>query len=169
MEYKQPFLIVYYYLYSYHYFCKYQNCSRVYTQGTEKVATAQPPLLPDCGRDNGGCEQECRIIRRRPRCSCREGYLRNPDRRTCSDLDECRQNNGGCSDICTNTPGSFTCSCRQGVLQDDQKTCSRAVEHCALNNGGCSQVSSWRGCAIFVIGFSFFTDCSLAVWFQITC
>lgn len=99
----------------------------------------------NCGRDNGGCEQECRIIRRRPRCSCREGYLRNPDRRTCSDLDECRQNNGGCSDICTNTPGSFTCSCRQGVLQDDQKTCSRAVEHCALNNGGCSQICSMNG------------------------
>ncbi|XP_045618724.1 coagulation factor X isoform X1 [Procambarus clarkii] len=93
-----------------------------------------------CRLDNGGCEQVCRHTRRGIRCFCDPGYFLNPDRQTCSDLDECRFNNGGCSDLCSNTLGSFTCSCAQGNLQPDQRTCFDGGNTCAINNGGCSEI-----------------------------
>ncbi|XP_071539174.1 uncharacterized protein [Panulirus ornatus] len=100
-----------------------------------------------CRRNNGGCEQGCRQTRRGSRCTCNPGYLLNPDRRTCSDIDECRQGNGGCSDVCTNSPGSYTCSCRNGALNFDQRSCSSGssgsiIQSCRFNNGGCSQICS---------------------------
>ena len=97
-----------------------------------------------CGQNNGGCQQGCRFIRRRPRCFCNQGFILNRDRRTCSDIDECRGTNGGCSGNCVNTVGSFQCSCPAPlVLQPDGRSCANTnggAQSCSVNNGGCSQV-----------------------------
>ncbi|XP_034419565.1 matrilin-3-like [Cyclopterus lumpus] len=78
-------------------------------------------------------------------CKCRNGYILNPDKKTCSRSDTCAQGYD-CQHICVSTNDSYICKCREGyVLNADQKTCSRPgsdacahghdCQHMCINNG----------------------------------
>ncbi|XP_054470323.1 matrilin-3-like [Anoplopoma fimbria] len=78
-------------------------------------------------------------------CKCRNGYVLNPDKKTCSRSDVCAQGHD-CQHICVSTDDSFICKCREGhILNADQKTCSRPgldacaqghdCQHICVNNG----------------------------------
>ncbi|XP_029973369.1 matrilin-3-like [Salarias fasciatus] len=59
-------------------------------------------------------------------CQCRQGYVLNPDRKTCSRSDPCGSGHD-CQHICVNSEESYTCKCRVGyILNPDRKTCSRS-------------------------------------------
>ncbi|XP_029316217.1 matrilin-3-like isoform X15 [Cottoperca gobio] len=59
-------------------------------------------------------------------CKCRNGYVLNPDKRTCSRSDTCAQGHD-CQHVCVSNDDSYLCKCRKGyVLNADQKTCSRS-------------------------------------------
>ncbi|XP_062325735.1 matrilin-3b isoform X3 [Osmerus eperlanus] len=68
-------------------------------------------------------------------CQCREGYVLNTDKKTCSlaGLDACSLGHD-CQHICTNNQNSYYCQCREGyVLNTDKKTCSR-LDTCSLGH-----------------------------------
>ncbi|XP_068437253.1 matrilin-3-like isoform X2 [Clinocottus analis] len=59
-------------------------------------------------------------------CKCRNGYVLNPDKKTCSLSDTCAQGHD-CQHICVSSADSYICKCREEfVLNADQKTCSRS-------------------------------------------
>ena len=76
-----------------------------------------------CDKDNGGCNQICRIFGPYARCDCRHGYYLLPDMRKCQDINECKFE-GTCSQKCKNVPGSYRCSCVPGYqLKPDGRGC----------------------------------------------
>jgi hypothetical protein len=82
-----------------------------------------------CSVSNGGCAQLCKQDNRRlVSCSCKPGYVLQPDKKTCADFDECEVNGGDCDHICDNTEGSFKCSCFPGyTLSSDRTNCNRTT------------------------------------------
>ncbi|XP_055729135.1 matrilin-3a isoform X2 [Salvelinus fontinalis] len=61
-------------------------------------------------------------------CECREGYLLNTDKKTCSQsqtrVDPCAMGHD-CEHICVSSNASHHCKCRKGyILNLDQKTCT---------------------------------------------
>ena len=90
--------------------------------------------IPDCpnGTDEKGCfvdncldrklntcTQLCINLRQGYKCSCRKGYILQPDGASCFDIDECSsflQNN--CTQKCINTEGSYKCDCESGFQWD---------------------------------------------------
>ncbi|XP_064780729.1 matrilin-3a [Oncorhynchus masou masou] len=58
-------------------------------------------------------------------CECREGYLLNTDKKTCSQsVDPCAMGHD-CEHICVSSNASHHCKCRMGyILNLDQKTCT---------------------------------------------
>nr|XP_046147123.1 matrilin-3a isoform X6 [Oncorhynchus gorbuscha] len=61
-------------------------------------------------------------------CECREGYLLNADKKTCSQsqtrVDPCAMGHD-CEHICVSSNASHHCKCRKGyILNLDQKTCT---------------------------------------------
>ncbi|KAH0618822.1 hypothetical protein JD844_018312, partial [Phrynosoma platyrhinos] len=94
-----------------------------------------------CAVNNGGCDSKCHDAATGVHCSCPMGFMLQPDRKTCKDIDECRLNNGGCDHICRNTVGSFECSCKKGYkLLINERTCQGLQEEAAyfLECGLCS-------------------------------
>uniref|UniRef100_H3AK93 Matrilin 2 n=1 Tax=Latimeria chalumnae TaxID=7897 RepID=H3AK93_LATCH len=70
-------------------------------------------------------------------CTCRAGFLLNPDGKTCTKTGYCALNNHGCEHNCVNTEESFICTCCSGfILNPDGKTCKQ-LGYCALGNHGC--------------------------------
>ncbi|KAL7985278.1 hypothetical protein Chor_003848 [Crotalus horridus] len=114
-------------------------------------------LSETCAVNNGGCDSKCHDAALGVHCSCPMGFMLQPDRKTCKDIDECRLNNGGCDHICRNTVGSFECSCKKGYkLLINERTCQEHlvqfvwlslliillglptdVDECSVNQGGC--------------------------------
>ena len=62
----------------------------------------------------GDCDHFCNNTDGSFQCSCRQGYVLQPDGLTCRDLNECDINNGGCSQQCINQPGGYFCQCFEG-------------------------------------------------------
>ncbi|XP_015240336.1 PREDICTED: matrilin-3 isoform X4 [Cyprinodon variegatus] len=59
-------------------------------------------------------------------CQCQNGYVLNPDKKTCSRMDACSSGHN-CQHICVKRGDSYVCMCRKGyVLNADNKTCSRS-------------------------------------------
>ncbi|XP_030072910.1 matrilin-2 [Microcaecilia unicolor] len=84
-----------------------------------------------------GCDHFCINTPGSYICTCKQGYLMNPDQKTCSIQDLCAIEEHGCEQICVNTPGSYVCQCFQGYeLDKDGKKCT-IVDYCALPNHGC--------------------------------
>ena len=76
-----------------------------------------------CHVNNGGCAHFCQQTTIGARCTCRRGYVLDPDGRLCNDVNECSYDNA-CSQICNNTIGSYHCSCAVGyVLRPDGHGC----------------------------------------------
>lgn len=109
------------------------NCTR----GRSSLASA------NCSTNNGGCEYKCSEFyvgnQKHIRCSCKRGYVLQPDGKHCADIDECANNHGGCNHECINTAGSFHCQCFPGFeFETSQKKNCRDINECDSNNGGCS-------------------------------
>lgn len=81
--------------------------------------TDQPQIKEVCLKK--GCEHNCTETHSGVRCTCHNGFQKNPDGRTCSDVDECLQQ--PCSQLCVNIPATFHCTCHQGYQQDDDGEC----------------------------------------------
>ncbi|XP_073924994.1 matrilin-2 isoform X12 [Castor canadensis] len=70
-------------------------------------------------------------------CRCKQGYILNPDQKTCRIQDLCATEDHACEQLCVNVPGSFVCQCYSGyTLAEDGKRCE-AVDYCASENHGC--------------------------------
>ncbi|XP_034061914.1 matrilin-3-like isoform X4 [Gymnodraco acuticeps] len=98
--------------------------------------------LDACAQGNN-CQHLCVNNGNSYNCKCREGYVLNPDKKTCARSDTCAQGHD-CQHVCVSTDDSFVCKCRMGyVLNADQKTCSRLdtctqghdCQHICINNG----------------------------------
>ncbi|XP_076114053.1 low-density lipoprotein receptor-related protein 4-like [Mytilus galloprovincialis] len=80
-------------------------------------------LPATCDKDNGGCQQTCRIFGQQARCDCFPGYYLQSDMRNCKDINECNFE-GTCSQKCTNVPGTYKCYCVDGyTLKPDGRGC----------------------------------------------
>ncbi|XP_041721228.1 matrilin-3a isoform X5 [Coregonus clupeaformis] len=92
---------------------------------TTSVKTGWDPC--DMGHD---CEDICvsSSSNNSYHCRCREGYLLNTDKKTCSQsqkrVDPCAMGHD-CEHICVSGNASYHCTCRKGyILNLDQKTCA---------------------------------------------
>uniref|UniRef100_A0A8C3EXA6 Signal peptide, CUB and EGF-like domain-containing protein 3 n=1 Tax=Corvus moneduloides TaxID=1196302 RepID=A0A8C3EXA6_CORMO len=111
-----------------------------------------------CAVNNGGCDSKCHDAATGVHCSCPMGFMLQPDRKTCKDIDECRLNNGGCDHICRNTVGSFECSCKKGYkllinernCQDiDECSFDRTCDHLCINTPGSFQCLCHKGYTLY--------------------
>uniref|UniRef100_A0A672U5S2 Signal peptide, CUB and EGF-like domain-containing protein 3 n=1 Tax=Strigops habroptila TaxID=2489341 RepID=A0A672U5S2_STRHB len=111
-----------------------------------------------CAVNNGGCDSKCHDAATGVHCSCPMGFMLQPDRKTCKDIDECRLNNGGCDHICRNTVGSFECSCKKGYkllinernCQDiDECSFDRTCDHLCINTPGSFQCLCNKGYTLY--------------------
>ncbi|KFR10193.1 Signal peptide, CUB and EGF-like domain-containing protein 3, partial [Opisthocomus hoazin] len=120
---------------------------------------ALSPLRTEtCAVNNGGCDSKCHDAATGVHCSCPMGFMLQPDRKTCKDIDECRLNNGGCDHICRNTVGSFECSCKKGYkllinernCQDiDECSFDRTCDHLCINTPGSFQCLCNKGYTLY--------------------
>ncbi|CAL1548715.1 unnamed protein product, partial [Lymnaea stagnalis] len=84
------------------------------------------------------CEHSCVNTEGSAHCTCKPGFLLDPNGVTCKDTNECAKHNGGCEHKCVNTPGSFYCECRgkNYKLAENGLSCED-VNECNLPNHGC--------------------------------
>ncbi|XP_078092302.1 matrilin-4 [Mustelus asterias] len=93
-----------------------------------------------CAVANHGCQHICVTTPGSYHCACREGYVLNSDKKTCTAIDLCSHGDHDCEQICISSPGSYKCSCREGFrLNRDKKTCS-AIDLCSLGDDGCEHI-----------------------------
>ncbi|KAM4699458.1 signal peptide, CUB and EGF-like domain-containing protein 3 isoform 3-T3 [Discoglossus pictus] len=122
--------------------------------------TPSAPILANetCSVNNGGCDSRCQDLVSGVHCSCPMGFMLQPDRKTCKDIDECRMNNGGCDHICRNSVGSFECGCRKGYkllinergCQDiDECSFDRTCDHICVNSPGSFQCLCHKGYVLY--------------------
>ncbi|XP_053562764.1 signal peptide, CUB and EGF-like domain-containing protein 3 [Bombina bombina] len=122
--------------------------------------TPSAPILANetCSVNNGGCDSRCHDSLAGVHCSCPMGFMLQPDRKTCKDIDECRMNNGGCDHICRNSVGSFECGCRKGYkllinergCQDiDECSFDRTCDHICVNSPGSFQCLCHKGYVLY--------------------
>ncbi|XP_067904733.1 matrilin-4 [Heterodontus francisci] len=93
-----------------------------------------------CSVVSHGCQHICVTTPGSFRCACREGYVLNPDKKTCTAIDLCSTGDHDCEQICVSSPGSYQCRCREGFrLNQDKKTCS-AIDLCSSGDHDCEQI-----------------------------
>ncbi|XP_055508252.1 matrilin-4 [Leucoraja erinacea] len=93
-----------------------------------------------CADGRHGCQQICVSSTGSFHCACREGYVLNEDKKTCTAIDLCSHGDHDCEQICNSSPGSYRCSCRSGFrLNQDKKTCS-PTNLCELGEHGCEHI-----------------------------
>ncbi|XP_043926008.1 matrilin-3 [Protopterus annectens] len=86
-----------------------------------------------CGKDlcagDHGCQHICVDIRTSYYCKCKEGYILNEDKKTCSRVDPCALGKHGCQHICVANQTSYYCRCNEGFrLNPDKRTCSKELK-----------------------------------------
>uniref|UniRef100_A0A6I8SDE6 Matrilin 2 n=1 Tax=Xenopus tropicalis TaxID=8364 RepID=A0A6I8SDE6_XENTR len=90
-----------------------------------------------CSTARHGCDHFCINTPGSYLCKCKQGYVLNPDEKTCSTQDLCATEKHGCEQICVNTPGSYLCQCYEAYkLAADGKSCT-VTDYCAVGNHGC--------------------------------
>ncbi|XP_033980045.1 matrilin-3-like [Trematomus bernacchii] len=100
--------------------------------------------LDACAQGNN-CQHLCVNNDNSYNCKCREGYVLNPDKKTCARSDTCAQGHD-CQHICVSTDDSFVCKCRMGyVLNADQKTCSRSSSDACPQGHNCQHICAKNG------------------------
>uniref|UniRef100_A0A8C0X358 VWFA domain-containing protein n=1 Tax=Castor canadensis TaxID=51338 RepID=A0A8C0X358_CASCN len=78
-----------------------------------------------CALSKPGCEHECVNTEESHHCRCHQGYILDPNGKTCK-LDSCALGDHGCEHSCVSSDDSFVCQCFEGyILRDDGKTCRR--------------------------------------------
>ncbi|XP_052577147.1 LOW QUALITY PROTEIN: fibulin-2 [Peromyscus californicus insignis] len=89
-----------------------------------------PVPQPNTCRDNGPCQQVCRVVGGTAMCSCFPGYAIMADGVSCEDQDECLMGTHDCSwqQFCVNTLGSFYCVnhtviCAEGYILNAHRKC----------------------------------------------
>uniref|UniRef100_A0A8D2P233 Signal peptide, CUB domain and EGF like domain containing 3 n=1 Tax=Zosterops lateralis melanops TaxID=1220523 RepID=A0A8D2P233_ZOSLA len=137
--------------------CKRKEHSRA-GHSSLTPAFLSPSHAETCAVNNGGCDSKCHDAATGVHCSCPMGFMLQPDRKTCKDIDECRLNNGGCDHICRNTVGSFECSCKKGYkllinernCQDiDECSFDRTCDHLCINTPGSFQCLCHKGYTLY--------------------
>ncbi|XP_072263598.1 matrilin-3 [Pyxicephalus adspersus] len=79
-----------------------------------------------CAYGRHDCEHICVSTPTSYLCRCRDGYILNPDKKTCSRIDVCALGRHDCEHICVANATSYQCKCRDGYsLNPDEKTCSQ--------------------------------------------
>uniref|UniRef100_A0A8D0H2S7 Matrilin 2 n=1 Tax=Sphenodon punctatus TaxID=8508 RepID=A0A8D0H2S7_SPHPU len=97
------------------------------------------PIIYYCVLEHG-CQHECVAADDSYYCRCHQGFILNPDKKTCRRPDYCALQDHGCQQECVSTDDSYVCRCRHGfTLNPDKRTCKR-VDHCTENNHGCEQL-----------------------------
>uniref|UniRef100_A0A3B3D454 Matrilin 3a n=1 Tax=Oryzias melastigma TaxID=30732 RepID=A0A3B3D454_ORYME len=94
-----------------------------------------------CGVDSCAmghdCQHTCVSTNTSYHCKCWNGYVLNPDKKTCSlqSVDLCAMGHD-CQHTCVSTNTSYHCKCWNGyVLNPDKKTCSlQNVDPCAMGH-----------------------------------
>ena len=104
-----------------------------------------------CGEFNP-CQQQCIKLDTIEACFCDRGFKINPDKQTCSDINECDFGNGDCQHLCTNTHGSYYCTCSLGFKRGNDGLVCHDVDECEEGFHNCEQK-----CHNLVGGFS--CDC----------
>ncbi|KAG9469252.1 matrilin-2 [Eleutherodactylus coqui] len=90
-----------------------------------------------CSSAPHGCDHFCINTPGSYLCMCKQGYVLNPDEKTCRTEDLCATEKHGCEQICVNTLGSYLCQCHDAYeLARDGKSCT-IVDYCALGTHGC--------------------------------
>ncbi|XP_036066344.1 matrilin-3a isoform X2 [Oryzias melastigma] len=83
------------------------------------------------------CQHTCVSTNTSYHCKCWNGYVLNPDKKTCSlqSVDLCAMGHD-CQHTCVSTNTSYHCKCWNGyVLNPDKKTCSlQNVDPCAMGH-----------------------------------
>uniref|UniRef100_H2MAY8 Matrilin 3a n=1 Tax=Oryzias latipes TaxID=8090 RepID=H2MAY8_ORYLA len=83
------------------------------------------------------CQHTCVSTNASYHCKCWNGYVLNPDKKTCSrkSVDPCAMGHD-CQHTCVSTNASYHCKCWNGyVLNPDKKTCSiKRVDPCAMGH-----------------------------------
>ena len=102
-------------------------------------------LENDTCTDVNECEQQicsknslCHNTQGSYECHCLDGFLFDPDSKTCRDIDECSQKNACRENAeCINTHGNFTCQCKKGYsgheVCNDINECSGGSHNCDRN------------------------------------
>jgi len=110
-----------------------------------KYCTLDEDECNDASKNN--CEQYCINMNGGFKCGCGKGYLLNPDKQTCADINECTRHNppcgcklddGVCNATCTNKPGSYKCQCPKGYFLNSAEKCED-VNECFGNPNICDQ------------------------------
>ncbi|KAG8441786.1 hypothetical protein GDO86_010821 [Hymenochirus boettgeri] len=90
-----------------------------------------------CATASHGCDHFCINTPGSYICRCKQGYILNPDEKTCSTQDLCATEKHGCEQFCVNTPGSYLCQCYDAYkLANDGKACI-VTDYCAAGVHGC--------------------------------
>ncbi|KAI9541000.1 hypothetical protein NQZ68_035287 [Dissostichus eleginoides] len=99
--------------------------------------------LDTCAQGNN-CQHLCVNNDNSYNCKCREGYVLNPDKKTCAHTTA--DSGHECQHICVSTDDSFVCKCRMGyVLNADQKTCSRSSSDACPQGHNCQHICAKNG------------------------
>ncbi|XP_046872434.1 matrilin-3b isoform X2 [Hypomesus transpacificus] len=108
-----------------------------------KETEATPIMNADNGVDACSLGHDCQHIcinnKTSYYCQCREGYVLNTDKKTCSlaGVDACSLGHD-CQHICINNQNSYYCQCREGyVLNIDKKTCSQELRGGGVSENAC--------------------------------
>lgn len=115
------------------------NCNA----GTEQKGSSCVDI-DEC-KDRNRCEHSCVNVVGSYECTCRPGYQLNPDKRTCSDIDECQSyslRGRVCGGACINTPGSYMCTCPNGWRTLGGGRSCQDIDECAEGTYRCTAPES---------------------------
>ncbi|XP_075056597.1 matrilin-3 [Mixophyes fleayi] len=91
-----------------------------------------------CARGRHDCEHICAATDTSYYCKCRDGYVLNPDKKTCSRIDVCARGRHDCEHICVPAGTSYQCKCPTGyTLNPDKKTCSQEARRIVETENPC--------------------------------
>ncbi|GFY38322.1 uncharacterized protein TNIN_270692 [Trichonephila inaurata madagascariensis] len=99
----------------------------------------------DCDRRSQVCVNtqgsfQCQTRPGQPASNCGTGYVYDPTREICADLNECGVIRPCKSDqVCENTPGSYKCVCAQGYALDTFTRECKDVNECQLQLHACAE------------------------------
>lgn len=102
----------------------------------KQVSDRARPFANRTCSDYNPCQQECENTSYGIKCTCREGYEIDIDRKSCNDINECADNTNMCHptlERCINLPGRYRCVPRSGTAQQPRRF--PALEN--SNTGNC--------------------------------
>ncbi|KAM9316957.1 matrilin-3 [Gastrophryne carolinensis] len=91
-----------------------------------------------CAAGRHDCEQICLSTATSYHCKCRDGYILNPDKKTCARIDLCALGTHACEQICVSFETYYQCKCQDGYsLNPDKRTCSQEARRVVQQEDPC--------------------------------